>query len=233
MVPEPVVSTYRRLLAVVVAGSAVAVAGCGQPRSQPAAPAAITSTVAPSEPTTELAEDPPGGDHPGPTTVVDGVPMGFSPDRAGALAAGLSFTRLNQELVEMSVPAAEAARRAMATEDAADALAADVRARLGDIRARWLRGSLRYRVAPLAVRATEAGPGAMDVDVWYVGVVAGPDLAPYEEWGTESYRLVWERDDWRVAALSDTPGPRPDPGYQSPSSPTELEALLDGFEAVP
>jgi hypothetical protein len=232
MVPEPVVSTYRRLLAVVVAGSAVAVAGCGQPRSQPAAPAAITSTVAPSEPTTELAEDPPGGDHPGPTAVVDGVPRGFSPDRGGALAAGLSFTRLNQELVEMSVPAAEAARRAMATEDAADALAADVRARLGDIRARWPRGSLRYRVAPLAVRATEAGPGAMDVDVWYVGVVAGSDLAPYEEWGTESYRLVWEGDDWRVAALSDTPGPRPDPGYQSPSSPPELEARLDGFEAV-
>jgi hypothetical protein len=102
MVPEPVVSTYRRLLAVVVAGSAVAVAGCGQPRSRPAAPAAITSTVAPSEPTTEVAEDPPGGDHPGPTAVVDGVPMGFSPDRAGALAAGLNFTRLNQELVEMS-----------------------------------------------------------------------------------------------------------------------------------
>jgi hypothetical protein len=225
------VSTYRRMLVLVlVAGGPVV--GCGQPRSQPATPAAVSSTTASSEATNAARRRPPT-DHAGPTTVVDGVPMGFSADRAGAVAAALSFAQLNQALVEMSEPAAAAARRAMATEEAADALAEDVVTRLREIRARWPRGSLRYRVAPLAVRAVEAGEGAMDVDVWYVAVVAGPHLATYEEWVTESYRLVRERGDWRVTALSETPGPRPDPGHQQPASPAELEALLAGFEAVP
>ena len=221
---------YRRLLVLVVVGGSVV--GCGQPRSQPATPAAVNATAGPSEATNA------GGsllatNHAGPTTVFDGVPMGFSAGRAGAVAAALAFARLNQALVEMSEPAAAAARRAMATEEAADTLAEDVVIRLREIRARWPRGSLRYRVAPLAVRAVEAGEGAMDVDVWYVGVVAGPHLATYEEWVTESYRLVRERGDWRVAALSETPGPRPHPGHQQPASPAELEALLAGFEAVP
>ncbi|MBW3535417.1 MAG: hypothetical protein KY453_09420, partial [Gemmatimonadetes bacterium] len=71
-----------------------------------------------------------------PTTVVDGVPMGFAPGRAGAVAAGLSFARFNQALVEMSEPQAAAARRAMGTEEAARDLADDVVDRLGQIRAR-------------------------------------------------------------------------------------------------
>ncbi len=224
------VSSFRRLPVLVVVGAALV--GCGAPRSQPAAPGTANSTEVPS-PAGNDAGGPPPRDDAGPTTVVDGVPMGFSPDRAGAVAAAISFVRLNQALVEMSEPAAEAARRAMATEEAADALAEDVVIRLREIRERWPRGSLRYRVAPLAVRAVEAGPGAMDVDVWYVGVVAGPQLPTYEEWVTESYRLVHQRGDWRVAALSESPGPRPQPGPQQPASAAELEALLAGFEAVP
>ncbi len=225
------VSSSRRLPVLVVVAGAALVA-CGAPRSQPAVPATVSSTEVPCPAGNDAGGLPPRNDA-GPTTVVDGVPMGFPADRAGAVAAAISFVRLNQALVEMSEPAAEAARRAMATEEAADALAEDVATRLREIRARWPRGSLRYRVAPLAVRAVEAGPGAMDVDVWYVGVVGGAQLPTYEEWVTESYRLVRQRGDWRVAALSESPGPRPDPGPQQAASAAELEALLAGFEAVP
>ena len=138
------VHTWRRLLALVlVSGGAAVVAGCGQPRSQPASPTPASSLVPPHDAATPLAA---AIDHAGPTTVVDGAPMGFAPGRPGAVAAGLSFARFNQALVEMTQSQAAAARRAMGTQEAAGDLADDVVDRLGQIRARWPLGSLRYRV---------------------------------------------------------------------------------------
>ena len=210
-------------------------AGCGQPRSQPAAtPAAVSTTVvAPAAGelgSGSIPSAPP--DLVGPTTTVDGAPMGYRRDAAGARAAGTSFTRLNEALVQMSEPEAAAAWRAMSAQAAADQLVAEVGARLASLRQRWPRGQLSYRVAPLAVRVAEIAPDDMEVAVWYVGVVAARGLPTYEEWLTDTYRLVWERDDWRVASLVDTAGPRPAPGTQEPASPAEIEARLAGFEAV-
>lgn len=168
---------------------------------------------------------------PGPTKVVGGAPAGFCPDAAGARAAGVAFVRLNERLVALDPDAAGTAWRAMATEASAEALATDVVARLARLHERWPPGALTYRVAPLAVRAIEVGEG-FDVDVWYVGVVAGAGIATYEEWVTDSFRLVWERDDWRVASFSDAPGPRPAPGHQPADDAAGLEARLVGFEPV-
>lgn len=159
--------------------------------------------------------------------------MGFSEGRAGAIAAAVSFARLNEALVQMSEEEAVAARQAMAASGASEALIADIRGRLANIRGTWPRGTLSERVTPLAVKVSDEKPGAMRVDVWYVGVVAGRNLATYEQWVTESYQLVWEDGDWRVAALSEVAGPRPDPGRQESASPAEMEAVLAGFEAVP
>ncbi len=223
----------RRLVSLVVATTvALGVAGCAQPRPQRAASPAPTSALvnaAPSWPAPVI----PGPDHPGPTTVVDGVPLGYRQDRSGAIAAAVHFARLNEALVRMSEEQAAAARWAMAAESARAVLVEDVLAQLGEFRSAWPVGELSYRVAPLAARAEEAGAEAMRVDVWFVGVVAGRDLVTYEEWITETYLLVWERGDWRVAALSEASGPRPDPGYQDPDSPAEMSTLLAGFEAVP
>ena len=226
----------RRAVLVVTAALVVGAAGCGQPRSQSAR----------RPPTTAISAAPataPGGfgggsaspalpESAGPTTVVDSAPLGYRHDAAGARAAAVSFTRLNQALVQMDEPAAAAAWRAMSAEASAEALVAEVRSRLGEIRRTWPAGTLSYRVAPLATRAVEEGPDNVTVEVWYVGVVAGRNLATYEEWVTDTYRLVWEREDWRVAAFADAPGPRPDPGAQQPASAPEIEGFLAGFEAV-
>jgi hypothetical protein len=224
----------RRLVGIaVVIGTAAGVAGCGQSPRQPDASPGPTTTVTASPTVVPDEGFPRPSGHPGPTTVVKGVPMGYRRDRAGAMAAAVNFARLNEALVLMGDADAVAARRAMASESAADALAQRIVAELGAFRDAWPVGELTYRVAPLAVRADVAGPEAVGVDVWFVGVVAGRNLVPYEEWITETYRLVWERDDWRVAALSESSGPRPDPGHQKPASAAELDALLVGFEPVP
>ena len=126
-----------------------------------------------------------------------------------------------------------AAKRAMASSASADQLVAAMTSKLATLRKVWPVGAITYRVAPLAVRVRMDGPDAASADVWYVGVVAGRGIPTYEEWVTQSFTLVWERDDWRIAAESDAPGPRPDPGRQSPATPAELDARLAGFEAVP
>ena len=42
-----------------------------------------------------------------------------------------------------------------------------------------------------------------------------------------------ERDDWRVGAYSDSPGPRPSAAQQTPADESEIEAHLTRFEPVP
>lgn len=211
---------------------ALTLAGCAQPPTQPDSATRPTSVVVTSDlaGSGERLIDASEG---GPTTVVDGVPMGFAHDRGGAVAAAVTFARFNEDLVAMSVEEAIAARRAMASGRSGDVLAEIIAAELGEFRDAWPVGELTYRVAPMAVRVDEAGPELALVDVWFVGVVAGRNLATYEEWITETYRLVWERDDWRVDAISETAGPRPEVGHQEPASAAEMSALLDGFEAFP
>lgn len=157
---------------------------------------------------------------------------GRTHDIAGARNAALACVRALADLVAMEEADAVAIQRAMASADAAETLVADLRVRLANLRRTWPTGSLTYRVAPLATRVVADGADAATVDVWYVGVVAGARLATYEEWVTETYRLVWEGDDWRVAAHSSAPGPRPDPGAQAPATAPEVEARLSGFEAL-
>lgn len=169
---------------------------------------------------------------PGPTRVVAGIPMGYSHDRVGAKAAAAGFVRALGSLVAMDGATAEAAQRAMATEAASEALVAETVEKLAQLAKSWPPGSVSYRAAPVAVRVVEEGPDAVRAEVWYVGVVSAPDLPTYEEWVTEGYRLVWERDDWRMAAHTSRPGPRPDPGRQRGATPAEIEAALVGFEAL-
>ncbi len=168
----------------------------------------------------------------GATTVVAGVPMGYRHDAGGAKAAAVAFTEAYGTLVALDEAGAVAAKRAMASTAAAPELVATMQAKLATLRRVWPVGAITYRVAPLAVRVGMEGLDAATAEVWYVGVVAGRGIPTYEEWVTQSFKLVWERDDWRIAAESDVPGPRPDPGRQSPASAAELDSRLAGFEAV-
>ena len=155
-----------------------------------------------------------------------------SRDAAGARAAALALVEFGEQLVALDDQAALDARRSMSASGAADALVEQLRAELAELRRGWPKGTLSYRVAPLAVRVAPAGADAFKVDVWYVGVVAGRNIPTYEEWNTETLRLVWERDDWRMTSLATTPGPRPTPSRQAQATAAELDARLAGFETV-
>lgn len=194
----------------------------------PVAPAVAPAAVVPA---TVVAVSPATAPA-GASTVVAGVPMGFRHDAGGAKAAAGTFAQAYGTLVALDEAGAVAAKRAMATTAVSDALVANMEGKLSALRKVWPVGAVSYRVAPLAVRVRMDGPDAAGADVWYVGVIAAKGIPTYEEWVTETYRLVWERGDWRIAADTEAAGPRPDPGRQSPASAAELEARLVGFEAV-
>lgn len=160
-----------------------------------------------------------------------GVPSGFAPDEAGAVAAAVAYTRFASELLAMPTEDAVAARRAMATSAKAQAQAAEFAAQLATLREGWPPGALSYEVNPLATRVTTTD-GTVAVDVWYVGVVSARGVDTYAEWVTDSYELRWEAGDWRIASLVETDGPTPAPAPQPMSSAAEIEARLVGFEPV-
>lgn len=225
----------RRLrLALIGVIAVVVVLAVGQlvfPGAKPARTAAapvVPAAVVPTPVVAVSAAPAPAGA----STVVAGVPMGFRHDAGGAKAAAVTFAQAYGTLVALDEAGAVAAKRAMAATAVADALVANMQGKLAALRKVWPVGAISYRVAPLAVRVRMDGPDAAGADVWYVGVVAAKGIPTYEEWVTETYRLVWERGDWHIAADSEAAGPRPDPGRQSPASAAELEARLVGFEAV-
>jgi hypothetical protein len=159
--------------------------------------------------------------------------MGYAHSPAGAEAAAVGFLRLDSALVAMTDEAASAAKRVIASSSAADALVADVVAKLGALRKGYPGGATLYRIGVLATRVSPANADRVRVELWHVGVISPPAAVPYEEWTTQRYELVWERDDWRVAGEASTPGPRPLPLPRGePSGPGQLEAALAGFGPV-
>lgn len=156
-----------------------------------------------------------------------------TPSAAGARAAALAYLALSERVVAIDIEAAVAAQRDAATTAAAPRLVAELRQRLGALASAFPGGGLRYRVGPLAVRTELAGAERARVEVWYVGVLAAPGVAPYEQWRLSRYDLAWERGGWRVAGESTGPGPRPAaPIGPEPASTSALEAALAGFESV-
>jgi hypothetical protein len=159
--------------------------------------------------------------------------MGYAHSPAGAEAAAIGFLRLDASLVAMSDEAASAAKRVIASSSAADALVADVVAKLGALRKGYPGGATLYRIGVLATKVTPAGADRVRVEIWHVGVVSPPEAVPYEDWNTQRYELVWERNDWRDAGEASTKGPRPLPLPRAePSGPGQLEAALAGFGPV-
>lgn len=223
------------VVAAVVA--AVVVIRSARPTSAPriaAAPPAIAPVSAPLSSAAAAAALPAAAAvGVGPSTVVDGVPMGYAHSPAGAEAAAVGFLRLDGALVAMSDDAASAAKRVIASSSAADALVADVVAKLDTLRKGYPGGTTLFRIGVLATRVAPSGPDRVRVEIWHVGVVSPPVGLPYEDWATQRYELVWERGDWRDAGEASTAGPRPLPEPQvSPSGPGQLEATLAGFAPV-
>ncbi len=231
----------RRFVMVLAAGAALALVvsvvqrGADPVASAPGASTAGASTAAP--PSLSSGTDPAlvapsaavAGS--GPTSVVNGVAMGYSPDADGAEAAAREFVRASGSMVTMAPAEALAAQRVMASAAIEQDLVAKRSAELENIRGSAGAEGVSYWFTPIASRSSLTSDGEALAEVWYMGVLRSPLTPGMQWWRTAAYRLVWEDDDWRVAEESETAGPIPTlPLGETPTSAAEMDALLEGFD---
>lgn len=95
-------------------------------------------------------------------------------------------------------------------------------------------GPIRWRQAPLAVRADTTGDVAT-VAVWHVGVLSAPGVAPPQShWSTSAVELEHTDGGWKVTDETVADGPMPlNGGNASPVEDASFEAALDGFGTPP
>lgn len=169
----------------------------------------------------------------GPTRTEKGVPAGFAPTKAGAIAAAVSYVCTGQVLLAMDPISAEDAVRTMAAASAADVQVADAQVKLRSTRDSLAQGTgpIVYRQAGVAVRVELFEPERARVAVWNVGVLSRAGAAPPQAgWAISTLELVWERGDWKIWNEVVAPGPAPILNNAvGPATSSQLDTAMTGF----
>ena len=160
-------------------------------------PATTTGAVAPTPDASE-------GTH-----VVDGVPLGYTDDQTGAVAAATAFSRVlggpllldpaayQREVQTVAAPGEQAALSQAAGEQLT---ALDQTYHLISLASSGVQVSVT--TVPLTYDVESFTPQEATVAIWAVGVMAAAGhLTPTAVWTTFQYRLTWAPD-WRLQRIS-------------------------------
>lgn len=151
----------------------------------------------------------------GPARTVDGVPVGWRRDAAGAGAAAASAVGMSGSIARAGFISRGDMIETLASERFGTVLAVEsadqLRELLGDLAEQGITpASAVFHELPLTARVVEVGDDTALVDVWSLLVIGVPNgQAPRQLWRTVQVELVWEHDDWRVDGWTATPGPTP------------------------
>jgi hypothetical protein len=181
-----------------VAGKA---AGSGGAQAPTAGAVLGTHAPAPASPTALAAEE---GSH-----LVAGVPVGYTDDEAGAVAAATAFSRVLGGPLLLKPAAYEQAVQAIAAPGERSTLARAASQQLTTLDQTYRLISLAHAGVPVSVTTiplsydVEAfAPENATVAVWAVGVMAAAGhLAPTAVWTTFDYHLTWTGE-WRLRSIS-------------------------------
>lgn len=162
-----------------------------------------------------------------------GLPVGFSRDRDGAMAAAVAYATASQRWLYFTDQQISDTVTAIATPVAGPLLAEDVvtevrtaRERLGDSSGRvwWL-------VRPLAWRVIAQSLDDATVAVWIVTILSAEKVAvPQTEFATVTVDLAWIDGGWRIDDVRDVAGPTPMTGpNDQPWDAGPFDRSLAGF----
>ena len=169
----------------------------------------------------------------GPTSEAAGVPVGFSSDEAGAVAAGVAYATASQRWLYFTDDEIRAAVTEIATPAAAPRLAEDVVADISMAREQLgqSEGRIWWLVRPLGWHVDSFRDGEARVSVWTVTILSAAGVAaPQSEFLTATLDLAWVDGDWRVDGVRDSPGPTPITGpNDQPWDAEPFDRALDGF----
>ncbi|MCB1010627.1 MAG: hypothetical protein KDB15_03090 [Microthrixaceae bacterium] len=169
----------------------------------------------------------------GPAGDAAGVPVGFSADEPGAVAAAVAYATASQRWLYFTDEEIEAAVAEIATPAAAARMAEDVVADVSMAREQLAQssGPIWWLVRPLAWRVDDYRDTDARVSVWTVTILSAAGVAaPQSEFLTVTLDLSWVDGDWRVDGVRDTPGPTPITGpHDQPWDAEPFDEALDGF----
>ncbi len=154
----------------------------------------------------------------GPTRTAGGVPVGYAPTESGAIQAAINFTRA------LGAPPSRAE-----FQEVVDVIAADEwRDEAADDVAAY--EAVEGWVAPVAYNVLASDETSADISLWVVGLVESEQGSFQELWLRSSLRLIWEDNDWRVAANEIEPGPWPIPTGRS--RPDEFGDVMSNYTPI-
>lgn len=176
---------------------------------------------------------------PGPTRTENGVPVGYTDTKQGAVAALLNYSVvLSDPRVLLNakrraqVLAIVATSRYASTFQGAGAAALSA-ARSGPIGKGILSGAQTvYLSAPIAYRVQSYTPSTAVVAGWGVSVVGNDQgVAPQATWGSTVTTAQWVNGDWRIDSVTSSDGPTPALATgQQPSTATAFLGALSGMQ---
>lgn len=151
----------------------------------------------------------------GPTSARHGVPVGWSHDEPGALAAAVSAVALTGEIARAGFITRTDMIETLATARYGPTLAAESAAQLGQMTGELGAAgvtvqSVAFTELPLTARVVHSDTVSARVDVWTVSVITVAEVAaPRQVWRTVTVELAWEAGDWRVDGWTTVSGPTP------------------------
>ena len=153
-------------------------------------------------------------------------------DQAGAVAEAQWIVSMEPALVTTDDSAAAQLVSSWAATSAAASLNELVRQkRAGFVDAPG--GPYSFDVAPLAVKAAAASADDVTVELWCAEVVWAKGKPAYGLYVTETLRMVWEGDMWRLMSSVDDAGPAvPLAPGKAPASIEDAASRLAGFGPV-
>ena len=211
------------VVALIVIGALLSQLGGGAPPTTPEVDEQQPRPVLPSRDT-------------GPVSERAGMPVGFSQNEDGAVAAAIAYATASQRWLYFTDDEIAAAVSEIATSAAAprlvDEVVADVRMAREQLGASS--GRIWWLVRPLAWHLELYTAGEAQVTVWVVTVLSAAEVAaPQTEWMSVNVALEWVEDDWRLDGIQDSPGPTPMTGPRDePWNAEPFDEALEGFTRI-
>ncbi|MFE2727102.1 hypothetical protein [Kitasatospora sp. NPDC059327] len=176
--------------------------------------------------------------------LVEGVPVGYSRTREGAIAAAVNYeiARSSPRYLTDSGTRERILKTIMASDASAGQIKDDNEAGARFYSALGLTadtaGKLIARASPLGSQVVSYSPEVATVSVWMSGIVGLPTPnAPVPvsaSWTTYTLVLVWRDGDWKASSISVTPGPTPlQSTGQQPTSTDVFTSMDKDFDAPP
>jgi hypothetical protein len=192
----------------------------------------IPSVVVTAAPSTAVQRE--GG------RVVDGVPVGYTDDERGAVAAATAFSRALGGPLLLKPAAFRMAVQAIAAPGEQTTLTRAASQELIDLDHAYHLISLAAAHVPVAVitvplsfAVTNFTPQTAVVAIWAVGVMAASGhLAATSVWATFQYRLIWASD-WRLASVLTLDAGWAPAVVQPTPATSDVPGELGGYERYP